>query len=194
MSWTSAPGQINRIWDHDMNDFEGKNRLLLIAYIGETEPVPYALLVTLILSSLSMDYFAFQDALEGVLEAGLVTTDGESGSDAHGQPRITYRLSESGRQVLDSLGSQLSQAERNWLRQHAPDYIRQFYENSLAGAAYRMVEDGFMVSLGQAKDGSSVQVVFSVPDEASAKKAVSRFRHRADGISKYIRRVLLEDQ
>ena len=119
-----------------VNDLPAKNRLLLLAYIAETEPVPFGLLVTLVLSGLSMDYFAFQEALNSTQASKLVSTIELSETDVSGKERIAYILSDEGKQVLASLENQLKPSELEWLKE-TPAYRQAYDANDLSGAYYR---------------------------------------------------------
>lgn len=177
-----------------MPDLAPKHRLLLLAYIKETEPVPYALLVTLILSGLSMDYFQYQEALSGALDAGLITTIALSELDADKKPQVGYELTKNGEQVLASLEAQLNPKELQWLKENAPHYRAAYEADDLTSAHYRRIEEGYMVSLGQTKGGGfRAQYTFFVETEEEAKKAVARFRNRADGLNDYLKTTLLTD-
>lgn len=177
-----------------MNDLEMKRRLLVLAYIERTEPVPYALLVTLILSGLSMDYFEFHEALSSIVDAGLARVDLDESPDASGKPRSRYLLSDQGRTVLNQLRHQIAPPAQRWLDDNALHYVRDYYENDLFGASYRAVDGGFMVSLGQTKDGKFLaNYTFLVECESDAKKAIDRFKNAADGLHTYLRTSLIDD-
>ena len=177
-----------------VSDFAAKNRLLILAYISETEPVTFGLLVTLVLSGLSMDYFAFHEALNGVLESELVISKTLDETDASGKPRIGYLLSEKGKQVWLSLQDQLKPSELEWLKENAPHYRAQYEETDLSGTYYRQTDDGYIVSLGQTKSKIfKAHYTFLVETEKEAKKAVERFRVHADGVNRYLKETLLSD-
>lgn len=177
-----------------VNDLPAKNRLLLLAYIAETEPVPFGLLVTLVLSGLSMDYFAFQEALNSTQASKLVSTIELSETDVSGKRRIAYILSDEGKQVLASLENQLKPSELEWLKENAGPYRQAYDANDLSGAYYREADHGYIVSIGQAKKGHfTAHYTFFVETEDDAKKAVVRFKKHADGLNDYLKDTLLSD-
>lgn len=177
-----------------MNDLETKRRLLVLAYIERTEPVPYALLVTLILSGLSMDYFEFHEALTGVLDAGLAQIDHDEAPDASGKPRSRYLLSDQGRTVLAQLRHQIAPTAQRWLDDNALHYVHDYYDSDLYGASYRPVDGGFIVSLGRTSSGEfQANYTFFVEQETDAKKAIDRFKNAAAGLDGHLRATLVDD-